>query len=133
MTTDDTPDRGVRYGIGGKVVAAHMDGDVRVIDQIDLQEVSMTTDDTRPPDCLNCGAPIIDSMAGCCHDCGAEDRWIGSQWLSMPSDMLPLDAERARHAALVEALNRIVELVRGDGGFIDIEAVAHAALDGEPR
>jgi hypothetical protein len=35
---------------------------------------------------------MLDPMAGCCHECGAEDKWIGSQWLSMPRDLRPLHA-----------------------------------------
>jgi hypothetical protein len=118
MTTDDTHDRGVRYGIGGKVVAAHMDGDVRVIDQIDLQEVSMTTDDTRPlvhnhrpdePPGLACperlmGACVIHSML-------------------------------ARHAALVTAARTSLTLIANECiGEPDlytvgrIQSIAHDAL-----
>jgi hypothetical protein len=56
------------------------------------------------PLCLTCGAPMLDPMAGCCHECGAEDKWIGSQWLSMPRDLRPLHAvtgpeERLRESA----------------------------------
>jgi hypothetical protein len=28
-------------------------------------------------------------MAGCCHECGATDNHIGSQWLQMPEEQLP--------------------------------------------
>ena len=40
--------------------------------------------------CLSCGASVVDALAGACHECGAEDRHIGSQWLSMPPEQHPL-------------------------------------------
>jgi hypothetical protein len=74
--------------VTGKDVSHH----VRrvVLDFIPRIEREAATVPPSDPRCLTCGATIVDAAAGACHECGAEDRHIGSQWLRMPAEQRPL-------------------------------------------
>lgn len=59
-------------------------------DDIIDRALALATSDGLDVACLSCGASVVDAVAGACHECGAEDRHIGSQWVSMPPEHRPL-------------------------------------------
>lgn len=77
--------------------------------------------------CLTCGSNVVDALAGCCHECGAEDKHIGSQWLSMPECQRPFAWTKEQLARALHEAKKIggpwspCRAIGKDGVFIQVE------------
>jgi len=101
----------------------------------------MTTDDTRPCTYRGCGKPEGDPVHPVIGERMARGRHVYRHEPSRAALAATPAAERARHAALVAAVDRMRRVLEyiNDSGLLDadewlwLDKEVRAALDGEPR